>query len=99
MGATRLVRSRLVTLLDHKCPNIKLSAYVGGGLMKFDQCYLECLSHASPLIGDGSSSRAVVVDAERSRKAYLHWLNVQEKSLSSAPPTSGGDEFSRITDW
>ena len=29
--------------------------------MKFNQYYLECLSHASYLIGDESSGRAVVV--------------------------------------
>ena len=50
--------------------------------MKFDQYYLECLSHASNLIGDESSNKAVVVDAEKSRKACLDWLN-------TARPTPG----------
>lgn len=30
--------------------------------MKFNQYYLDCLSHASYLIGDESTGRAVVVD-------------------------------------
>ena len=33
--------------------------------MKFNQYYLECLSHASYLIGDESSGRAVVIDPQR----------------------------------
>jgi hydroxyacylglutathione hydrolase len=39
--------------------------------MKFNQYYLECLSHASYLIGDESSGRAVVIDPQREISEYL----------------------------
>ena len=39
--------------------------------MKFNQYYLECLSHASYLIGDESSGRAVVVDPQRDVSEYI----------------------------
>ena len=39
--------------------------------MKFNQYYLQCLSHASYLIGDESSGRAVVVDPQRDVAEYL----------------------------
>jgi len=39
--------------------------------MKFIQYYLECLSHASYLIGDEASGRAVVVDPQRDVSEYL----------------------------
>jgi glyoxylase-like metal-dependent hydrolase (beta-lactamase superfamily II)/rhodanese-related sulfurtransferase len=39
--------------------------------MKFNQYYLECLSHASYLIGDEASGRAVVVDPQRDVSEYL----------------------------
>ena len=39
--------------------------------MKFNQYYLECLSHASYLIGDESSGRAVVVDPQRDISEYI----------------------------
>src|SRR5262245_62373817 len=39
--------------------------------MKFNQYYLQCLSHASYLIGDESSGRAVVVDPQRDVSEYL----------------------------
>ncbi len=39
--------------------------------MKFDQYYLDCLSHASYLIGDESSKKAVVVDPQRDISGYL----------------------------
>ena len=39
--------------------------------MKFNQYYLECLSHASYLIGDESSGRAVVVDPQRDVAEYV----------------------------
>lgn len=39
--------------------------------MKFDQYYLDCLSHASYLIGDESSKKAVVVDPQRDISDYL----------------------------
>jgi len=39
--------------------------------MIFDQYYLDCLSHASYLIGDESTGRAVVVDPQRDIAAYL----------------------------
>ena len=39
--------------------------------MKFTQYYLDCLSHASYLIGDESSGRAVVVDPQRDVEEYV----------------------------
>ncbi len=39
--------------------------------MKFIQYYLDCLSHASYLIGDESTGRAVVVDPQRDVAEYL----------------------------
>ena len=39
--------------------------------MIFQQYYLECLSHASYLIGDETSGRAVVVDPQRDVAEYL----------------------------
>jgi hydroxyacylglutathione hydrolase len=39
--------------------------------MKFNQYYLECLSHASYLIGDETSGRAVVIDPQRDIAEYL----------------------------
>ena len=39
--------------------------------MKFNQYYLDCLSHASYLIGDESSKKAVVVDPQRDISGYL----------------------------
>ena len=39
--------------------------------MKFNQYYLECLSHASYLIGDETTGRAVVVHPQRALREYL----------------------------
>lgn len=39
--------------------------------MKFDQYYLECLSHASYMIGDETTGRAVVVDPQRDINRYI----------------------------
>lgn len=39
--------------------------------MKFDQYYLECLSHASYMIGDETTGRAVVVDPQRDISQYI----------------------------
>ena len=39
--------------------------------MIFEQFYLDCLSHASYLVGDTSSGNAVVVDPQRDIQAYL----------------------------
>ncbi len=39
--------------------------------MKFNQYYLECLSHASYLIGDETTGRAVVVDPQRDVNEYI----------------------------
>lgn len=39
--------------------------------MLFNQYYLECLSHASYLIGDPASGRAVVVDPQRDVSEYI----------------------------
>ena len=40
--------------------------------MKFTQYYLDCLSHASYLIGDESTGRAVVVDPRRDIDEYVN---------------------------
>jgi glyoxylase-like metal-dependent hydrolase (beta-lactamase superfamily II)/rhodanese-related sulfurtransferase len=39
--------------------------------MKFNQYYLQCLSHASYLIGDETTGRAVVVDPQRDVAEYV----------------------------
>ena len=39
--------------------------------MKFTQYYLDCLSHASYLIGDENSGKAVVVDPQRDIAEYV----------------------------
>ena len=39
--------------------------------MKFTQYYLDCLSHASYLIGDEPTGRAVVVDPQRDVSEYV----------------------------
>ena len=39
--------------------------------MIFEQFYLECLSHASYLVGDRSTGRAVVVDPQRDIQQYI----------------------------
>jgi hydroxyacylglutathione hydrolase len=39
--------------------------------MRFTQYYLQCLSHASYLVGDETSGRAVVVDPQRDVSEYL----------------------------
>jgi hydroxyacylglutathione hydrolase len=39
--------------------------------MLFNQYYLECLSHASYLIGDTSTGRAVVIDPQRDVQEYI----------------------------
>ncbi len=39
--------------------------------MKFQQYYLQCLSHASYLIGDETTGRAVVIDPQRDVSEYL----------------------------
>ena len=39
--------------------------------MNLDQYYLDCLSHASYLIGDETTGRAVVVDPQRDVAEYL----------------------------
>ncbi|NKB41552.1 MAG: MBL fold metallo-hydrolase, partial [Ilumatobacter sp.] len=39
--------------------------------MKFTQYYLDCLSHASYLIGDVTTGRAVVVDPQRDIAEYV----------------------------
>ena len=39
--------------------------------MKFNQYYIECLSHASYLIGDETTGRAVVIDPQRDVHEYI----------------------------
>jgi glyoxylase-like metal-dependent hydrolase (beta-lactamase superfamily II)/rhodanese-related sulfurtransferase len=51
--------------------------------MIFQQYYLACLSHASYLVGDETSGRAVVVDPQRDVSAYLadahaHGLHIEK---------------------
>ncbi|MFZ3572508.1 MBL fold metallo-hydrolase [Streptomyces sp. BH097] len=46
-------------------------AHEGTGPLMFEQFYLDCLSHASYLIGDRTTGRAVVVDPRRDVNAYL----------------------------
>ena len=41
------------------------------GVVIFEQYYLQCLSHASYLIGDDTSGVAVVVDPQRDVSGYL----------------------------
>ncbi|MFJ9127484.1 rhodanese-like domain-containing protein [Streptomyces sp. NPDC102340] len=45
--------------------------YDGPGPLIFVQFYLDCLSHASYLIGDRTTGRAVVVDPQRDVNEYL----------------------------
>ncbi|ORA39948.1 MBL fold metallo-hydrolase [Mycobacterium aquaticum] len=47
--------------------------------MKFIQYYLDCLSHASYLIGDETTGRAVVVDPQRDVAEYL--ADAEEEGL------------------
>ena len=47
--------------------------------MKFNQYYLECLSHASYLIGDESTGRAVVIDPQRDVAEYI--ADAQESGM------------------
>lgn len=46
-------------------------AHDGTGPLMFEQFYLDCLSHASYLIGDRTTGRAVVVDPQRDVNEYL----------------------------
>src|SRR6266700_11002 len=39
--------------------------------MRFTQYYLDCLSHASYLVGDEATGRAVVVDPQRDVRGYV----------------------------
>ena len=48
--------------------------------MKFNQYYLECLSHASYLIGDETTGRAVVIDPQRDVSEYI--ADAEELGLS-----------------
>ena len=48
--------------------------------MIFDQHYLDCLSHASYLIADETTGRAVVVDPQRDISEYL--ADAEEKGLT-----------------
>ncbi len=43
--------------------------------MILEQYYIECLSHASYLIGDESTGRAIVVDPRRDIGEYLDDAN------------------------
>ena len=50
--------------------------------MIFEQFYLECLSHASYLVGDTTTGTAVVVDPQRDIQQYLD--RAQELGLTIA---------------
>jgi hydroxyacylglutathione hydrolase len=50
---------------------VRTSSEGTNNVMKFVQYYLDCLSHASYLIGDESSGRAVVVDPRRDVAEYI----------------------------
>ena len=61
--------------------------------MIFTQHYLGCLSHASYLIGDETTGRAVVVDPRRDVGDYLdqaaeHGLYISGSSRPISMPTS-----------
>ena len=63
--------------------------------MIFEQYYLDCLSHASYLVGDESSGRAVVVDPQRDVAIYLrdaeeHGLTVDLAGFEVAMEWKGG---------
>ena len=49
--------------------------------MFFQQYYLECLSHASYLIGDTTSGQAVVVDPQRDVSHYLADADIQDGEI------------------
>ena len=73
--------------------------------MIFRQYYLACLSHASYLVGDESSGRAVVVDPQRDVSAYLddarrHGLRIEKviETHFHADFLSGHLELSAETD-
>jgi len=53
------------------CHDGDVSAEKKKQTMIFEQYYLDCLSHASYLIGDETSGRAVVVDPQRDVSTYL----------------------------
>lgn len=64
--AGRLSNDIFVTGPDNRLIIINVTAN-----MVFEQFYLGCLAHASYLIGDGESHRAVVVDPQRDVEQYL----------------------------
>src|SRR5690606_3122441 len=59
---------------DHRPTNVRtIGSETPGDQtdMKFEQYYLECLSHASYLVGDESSGLAAVVDPRRDVQEYI----------------------------
>ena len=56
--------------------------------MIFTQYYLACLSHASYLIGDETTGRAVVVDPRRDVNIYLERPSTACTSNASSRRTS-----------
>ena len=48
-----------------------MSSVLSPTTLYFQQFYLECLSHASYLIGDTSTGKAVVVDPQRDISEFL----------------------------
>ena len=55
--------------------------------MKFTQYYLQCLSHASYLIGDESTGRAVVVDPQRDVSGYISDAASASVKMANPPKT------------
>ncbi len=72
--------------------------------MFFQQYYLECLSHASYMVGDTTTGRAVVVDPQRDIQQYLDDATANNLSITHVIEThfhadflSGHLELSRAT--
>jgi glyoxylase-like metal-dependent hydrolase (beta-lactamase superfamily II) len=68
--------------------------------MIFTQYYLGCLSHASYLIGDDTTGRAVVIDPQRDVEIYLaearaKGLRIERVLETTCTPTS----FPDIWNW
>ena len=65
--------------------------------MIFTQYYLECLSHASYLVGDETTGRAVVVDPQRSagRPRFVHGGARVEEVVGRLRGGDGIEEIAR----
>jgi len=63
--------------------------------MIFQAYYLDCLSHASYLVGDETTGRAVVVDPQRDVDAYLTDAAVRMEMHPGAAPEIATASFHR----